>query len=133
MSGNAIPGRAYEEQYASLLEGSTIYVWNDMFDPYHNAVKDYYLVRGDLKGSWEGLPKEVVIVNWYFGAREKNLPFFADRGHRQVVAGYYDGPVEQAREWMKSAAKVKGVVGVMYTTWVHNYDHLEEFAKIVRE
>jgi len=22
MSGNAIPGRAYEEQYASLLEGS---------------------------------------------------------------------------------------------------------------
>ena len=37
----------------------TIYVWNDMFDPFHNAVNDYYLVRGDLKGSWEGLPKDV--------------------------------------------------------------------------
>src|SRR5205814_4305831 len=58
-------------QCVKLLEGSTIYVWNDMFDPFHNAVKDYYLVRGDLQGSREGLPKEVVIVNWHFGAREE--------------------------------------------------------------
>ncbi len=120
-------------QCVKLLEGSTIYVWNDMFDPFHNARNEYYLVRGDLKGSWEGLPKDVIIVNWHFGAREKNLPFFAERGHRQVIAGYYDGPVEKVRDWMSAAAKVKGVVGVMYTTWQHNYDHIEEFAKLVRE
>jgi hypothetical protein len=34
---------------------------------------------------------------------------------------------------MKSAAKVKGVVGVMYTTWQSNFTHLEEFAKFARE
>ncbi|HQU41655.1 MAG TPA: hypothetical protein PK867_02540 [Pirellulales bacterium] len=28
--------------------------WSDMFDPHHNAVKDSYLVNGDLAGSWEG-------------------------------------------------------------------------------
>jgi hypothetical protein len=116
-----------------LLPGSTVYVWNDMFDPFHNAVKDYYLVRGDLKGSWEGLDKDVVIVNWHFGAREKSMPFFAERGHRQVIAGYYDGPVDQVKEWLKTGAKVKGVVGVMYTTWKNNFDHLEEFAKACRE
>jgi hypothetical protein len=33
--------------------GGRIYVWSDMFDPHHNAHKDYYLVRGDLTGSWE--------------------------------------------------------------------------------
>src|SRR5262249_10240432 len=37
--------------------GGEIYVWSDMFDPNHNAHKDYYLVRGDLSGSWEGLSK----------------------------------------------------------------------------
>lgn len=116
-----------------LLEGSSIYVWNDMFDPYHNAVNNYYLVRGDLKGSWEGLPRDVIIVNWHFGARDKNLPFFADRGHRQVIAGYYDGPPEQVRDWRKSAAKVKGIVGIMYTTWRNDFSHLEEFAKYARE
>jgi hypothetical protein len=116
-----------------LLGGSTVYVWNDMFDPFHNAVDKYYLVRGDLKGSWEGLGKDVVIVNWNFGSREKSLPFFADRGHRQVLAGYYDGPVEQVKDWLRSAAKVKGVVGVMYTTWQNNFSHLEEFAKACRE
>jgi len=116
-----------------LLEGSTVYVWNDMFDPYHNAVNNYYLVRGDLKGSWEGLSKDVIIMNWYFGPREKNLPFFADRGHRQVLAGYYDHKPEQIKEWLKAAAKVKGVVGVMYTTWKQDYSNLEEFAKYARE
>ncbi|HXX92406.1 MAG TPA: hypothetical protein VEN81_02155 [Planctomycetota bacterium] len=116
-----------------LLEGSTVYVWNDMFDPFHNAVDKYYLVRGDLKGSWEGLEKDVVIVNWHFGAREKSLPFFADRGHRQVLAGYYDGPVDQVKEWLVSAAKVKGVIGVMYTTWRNDYSRLEDFAKACRD
>ena len=120
-------------QCVKLLEGSTIYVWNDMFDPFHNAVKDYYLVRGDLTGSWEGLPKDVILMNWHFGAREKSLPFFADRGHRQVIAGYYDAPPQQIKEWLKSASKVKGVVGVMYTTWQNKYDDLETFAKLVRE
>src|SRR5947208_12534365 len=29
--------------------GGRIYVWSDMFDPHHNAHKDYYLVHGDLR------------------------------------------------------------------------------------
>jgi hypothetical protein len=111
-----------------ILEGSTVHVWSDMFDPHHNAVKDYYLVRGDLAGSWEGLDPSVVIVNWNFDGREASLRFFADRGHRQVIAGYYDGLPGQVRQWLASAAKVKGVVGVMYTTWRSNFDDLEAFA-----
>lgn len=116
-----------------LLAGSTVYVWNDMFDPFHNAVKDYYLVRGDYKDSWEGLDKDVVIVNWHHGARDKNVPFFAGRGHRQVLAGYYDGPVAQVKDWVATGAKSKGIVGIMYTTWKQDYSKLEEFARLARE
>jgi hypothetical protein len=117
-----------------ILEGSTVYVWNDMFDPHHNAVdKNYYLVRGSLAGSWEGLPREVVIMNWNSGRAEKSLPFFAERGHRQVLAGYYDHDPRAIRKWLAAAATVKGVVGVMYTTWQHRYDDLEAFAKHVRD
>lgn len=116
-----------------LLAGSEAYVWSDMFDPHHNAVKDYYLVRGDLAGSWEGLDKNVIVVNWNFGKRDESLKFFADRGHRQVIAGYYDGKVDQIRQWLTSANKVQGVVGVMYTTWQNNYADLEAFAKLCKE
>ena len=70
--------------------GGNIYVWSDMFDPNHNAHRDYYLVRGDLSGSWEGLDKDVVIVPWYFEKRDASLKFFAERGHHQLIAGYYD-------------------------------------------
>lgn len=119
-------------QCVKLLAGREVYVWSDMFDPTHNAKKDYYLVRGSLEGSWEGLDPRVTIVNWNFDQRDRSLKFFAERGHRQVIAGYYDGPVEQVRQWLDAAGRVKGVVGVMYTTWQNKYDDLEKFAQLCR-
>ncbi|HEX2971855.1 MAG TPA: hypothetical protein VHP11_05955 [Tepidisphaeraceae bacterium] len=116
-----------------LLAGSTVYAWSDMFDPHHNAVKDYYLVRGNLAGVWEGLDPSVVVMNWNFDKRDQSLKFFADRGHKQVIAGYYDDTPDRIKEWLKSAEKVRGVVGVMYTTWANNYEDMETFAKLVKE
>jgi hypothetical protein len=119
---------------AKLLEGSTVYAWNDMFDPFHNAVKGpYYLVNGDLTGSWEGLDRSVVIMNWNFGKRADSLKFFADRGHRQILAGYYDSRPEQIRDWITAGNRVSGVIGVMYTTWRNDYSNIEAFAKLARE
>jgi hypothetical protein len=109
--------------------GGRIYVWSDMFDPHHNAHKDYYLVRGDLAGSWEGLDREVIIVPWYFEKREKSLRWFAERGHRQMIAGYYDDKPEQIRAWLDSARKFPGLEGVMDPIWQDNYDDLERFSE----
>jgi hypothetical protein len=116
----------------NLLSGSQAYVWSDMFDPFHNAHGDYYLVRGNYKNSWDGLNKNVIIVNWNFEHRDESLKFFADRGNKQIIAGYYDGDVGQIRDWLASANKVNGVIGVMYTTWQNKYDDLEAFAKLAR-
>jgi len=113
--------------------GGRVYVWSDMFDPNHNAHKNYYLVRGDLAGSWEGLDKGVIVVPWYLEKREATLKFFADRGHRQMIAGYYDSPPERVREWLTAASKVAGVEGVMYTTWERRFNDLERFSQIVGE
>jgi len=62
-----------------------------MFGPLHTAVPDpYYLVNDPFTNSWEGLDPPIKIINWHFGKRDQNLPFFANRGHQQVIAGYYD-------------------------------------------
>jgi hypothetical protein len=111
--------------------GGRIYVWSDMFDPNHNAHKNYYLVRGDLSGSWEGLDKDVIVVPWYFEKRRESLRFFAERGNRQVIAGYYDHDPKQILQWLDSARDVKGVMGVMYTTWQSDYSDLEEFGRLI--
>ncbi len=113
--------------------GGRIYVWSDMFDPNHNAHKDYYLVRGDLAGSWEGLDNDVIIVPWYFEKREPSMKFFAGRGHRQVIAGYYDHEPAQIRRWLGAARGINGVDGAMYTTWKRDYKNLEAFADAVRQ
>ena len=107
------------------------FVWSDMFDPHHNAHDNYYLVRGTLAGSWEGLAKDTVIVNWNSGKARQSLEFFAKRGHSQILAGYYDGRPDSIRGWLETAKALGGanVKGAMYTTWVGNYKHLEAFAK----
>jgi hypothetical protein len=116
-----------------LLAGADVYAWSDMFDPFHNAHDHYYLVNGDLAGSWAGLPASVTVMNWNFGKRDQSLKFFADRGNRQIIAGYYDGDVKRLLDWKKSTAGVKGVLGYMYTTWENHYADLEAFAKLARQ
>lgn len=114
--------------------GGRVYVWSDMFDPNHNAKRGpYYLVNGSLEGSWEGLDKDVIVLPWYFEKRAESLKFFADRGHRQVIAGYYDAKPERIADWLTAARATPGsVLGVMYTTWRNNFSDLEKFAEVVK-
>ncbi|MBN1461702.1 MAG: hypothetical protein JXA57_19400 [Armatimonadetes bacterium] len=108
-----------------------IWVWSDMFDPMHNAREgEYYLVNGSWEGSWEGLDPEIGIVNWAGFLRGRNLKWFSDRGHEQILSGYYDRDDDGRgiREWLAAAEGVAGVTGAMYTTWIPKYDSLEAWA-----
>jgi hypothetical protein len=106
-----------------------VVVWSDMFDPNHNAVDHYYLVDGSHAGSWEGLPATVDIANWNSGKAKASLQFFADRGHRQVIAGYYDDGLDNFTSWDAAAKGVPKVIGFMYTTWQAKYDDLEAYGR----
>ena len=117
--------------------GKSIYVWSDMFDPHHNARASgtYYLVKGEgpWHGSWKGLDKNITIVNWNGrpASRLASLKHFESLGCKQILAGYYDAAPERIAGWLGEAAKVKGVVGVMYTTWQRRYEDLETFAEFL--
>ena len=139
---NLTPGQLLADNAATCVKilrevnpGGRIYVWSDMFDPNHNAVKGpYYLVNGSLEGAWDGLDKDVIIVPWYYEKRAESLKFFADRGHRQVIAGYYDSKPARIKDWLGAAKATPGsVVGAMYTTWHRNYTDLEAFSRAMDE
>jgi len=115
----------------ALNPAAEMAVWSDMFDPNHNAVEKFYLVDGPLTDSWAGLPKEMIIANWNQG-KAKSLRWFADRGHRQIIAGYYDGDLSNLKRWEDAAAGVPNIIGFMYTTWQAKYDHLEEYGQALR-
>lgn len=122
-----------------------LYVWDDMFNPFHNAgaEDDYFLANGSLSGSWEGLdPNEVSMLTW--GPCNESEPvtpglptcrfrsgldFFARRGIHQILGGYYDySPCEGCPRSGAAAAErehafargVPLVDGYMYTTWGSN-------------
>jgi hypothetical protein len=111
-----------------LSPSSRIYVWSDMFDPHHNAHDNYYLSRGGMQGSWEGLDPDVIVATWFFDKRDESLEWFSSRGHETLIAGYYDQRPERARDWLEAAAKVRGTIGIMYTSWYDKYEDLETFA-----
>jgi hypothetical protein len=104
-------------------------IWSDMFDPSHNAIGDFYLVNGDLSGSWEGLPQEMIVVNWNHGKAADSLPFFGKRGHEQVLAGFYDSDPRRIASWLAAGQSTRGVTGAMYTTWQNDFSQLEAFAQ----
>ncbi|MBN1808085.1 MAG: hypothetical protein JW909_03390 [Planctomycetes bacterium] len=111
--------------------GKPVFVWSDMFDPHHNAHAGYYLVNNTIEGSWEGLPPEVIVMKWGGGDRARpGLEFFSRRGHKQMLAAYYDSDVvADYRMWDTAARDVPGVIGTMYTTWANDYRALERFAR----
>lgn len=119
--------------------GKPLYVWSDMFDPNHNAMKKgtYYLVKGDGPwfGAWQGLPADVAIMNWQMNpaSRCDTLRHFSALGHRQILAGYYDSSPGMISGWLQDAKGISGVDGVMYTTWQNNYSHTREFIKAAGE
>jgi len=112
--------------------GADIYVWSDMFDPTHNAVDGYYLVDGDLSGTWDGLQEENIVMNWHH-LTTGSLAHFEALGLRQVIAGYYDSGdgSGSAAEDLVAAGGVEGVVGYMYTTWGADYTELEAYAETI--
>jgi hypothetical protein len=114
----------------SVNPRARILVWNDMFDPHHNAVDSYYLVKGSLKGSWEGLSRDVIVANWNGGKARESLAFFDGRGHRQLIGGYYDADdLSNFQNWDRAGRDIKGVIGFMYTTWENKYALLESYGK----
>jgi hypothetical protein len=133
--------------------GKPLYVWSDMFDPNHNARKDYYLANNTFAGSWKGLDRDVVVVKW--GLPEKadaSLEFFSRHVDDVMIAAFYDEDVAKNRAaWANAAGAAMGVAGetpssrgaapaavgaapniagFMYTTWRGDYSKLEEFARL---
>lgn len=110
-------------------------VWSDMFDPYHNAVDDYWYTRESTKGSWEGLDRDIIVGNWNQGRRAQSLAFFSEQGHRQLIATYYDrGNWQQVtKDWLEAARTYHNIDGIIYATWSNKYDDLEAFMELVQK
>ena len=103
-----------------------------MLDPNHNAHGNYYLVEGDFTGSWNHVPKDLVIAVWGGEPREKSLRFFSEQGFRTIVACYYDAEnLDEVKGWLQIARPLTNVRGFMYTPWQRKYELLPEFGELL--
>ena len=125
--------RRCTEILKSVNPQARIVVWSDMFDPHHNAVDSYYLVNGSLKGSWEGLSRDVIIANWNGGKARESLAFFDGRGHRQIIAGYYDvDDLSNFQTWDRGRAERHGRHRLHVHDLGHKYGLLEKYGEALK-
>lgn len=123
-------------QYEAIRKANPkaeIAAWADMFAPTDNAHNHYYCVKGDITGSWNLVPKDILMVVWENGHGPIALKHFADNGFRTLAGAYYDhNDLENDRKWLKACNETPGCQGLMYTTWQTKYGLLEDFAEMVK-
>ena len=111
-----------------------IAAWADMFAPTDNAHDHYYCVKGDITGSWNLVPKDILMVVWENGHGPIALKHFADNGFRTLAGAYYDhNDLDNDRRWLEACNATPRCQGMMYTTWQRKYGLLEDFADMVRK
>lgn len=116
----------------SVRPDAKIYAWSDAFDPWHNAKEQYGGCQGSFVGIWDLIPRDLSLVCWHFGIRDKDLPFFAARGLGIVAGAYYDAKdVSRDEKWVETLNRTKGATGLLYTTWEGRYGQLENFGNMI--
>jgi len=109
-----------------------VYTWSDMFDPNHNAREKYYLIDGSFQGTWNYIPKDLVIACWYYEKRNLSLSFFSKLGYQTLAGAYYDADdLQNPKDWLESLDRTRGATGIMYTTWENKYQLLPAFGDLV--
>jgi hypothetical protein len=131
-----ILGDCLSRQVAMIREANPkaeIAVWSDMLDPNHNGRKNpYYLVNGDFDGSWNHIPKDMIIAVWGRKVRPESFEHFSGLGFRTLGAAYYDTDnLEDVPAWIEIMQRTKGSTGMMYTTWLAKYKLLPDFARLL--
>ena len=115
-----------------------VYIWSDMFDPHHNGQQNqgesYYLVDGTFNGSWNHIPKDLIIGVWGRRVRTKSLEHFSGLGFKIIAAAYYDtDDLKDVDGWLEALEATPGGLGIMYTTWLDKYELLPEFGDLISQ
>ena len=113
-----------------------IVIWSDMLDPNQNADSlkwsTYYHVSESYHGSWNYIPKDLIIACWYNKIRRKSLDHFSGLGFRTIAAAYYDADdLENPKQWLAELDDTPGAQGIIYTSWRNKYELLGPFGDLV--
>ena len=137
LSPAQLMGDAVSRQHAIIRKvdpKAEIAAWADMFSPTDNARNNYYCVKGDITGSWNHIPKDILMVVWENGHGPVSLKHFADNGFRTLAGAYYDhANLDNDLKWVEWCNATPGCQGLMYTTWQQKYGLLEDFADMVKK
>jgi hypothetical protein len=111
-----------------------VYTWADMFDPNANAKAKYFKVDGSFEGSWDYVPKDLIMACWIYEYRQKSLEFFSEHGFQTLGSPYYDKKsLDDTQGWYDELLKTDGAVGIMYTTWKNDFSFLTKFADYINQ
>lgn len=121
-----------------VLPDVTLYAWGDMFDENQNACANYFLNDGTYVGGADLLPKDIIMAPWWCDVADKALARFSAIGLKTLVMGYYDvrpvdATIKECRRWIDAMNKTPGCLGIVFTPWSRNYQHMPIYSHTLRK
>ena len=129
--GNCITRQA--QMIRALNPKAEIALWGDMLDPEHNAKSVFFTVPGGYAGSWNYIPKDLILCPWNDGIAEKSLAHFSGLGMRTIAGAYYDegADLKTSRKWVDLLGKTPKSIGIIYFTWENKFQLMGAFGDMV--
>jgi hypothetical protein len=104
------------------------FVWSDMLDPNHNGHDgDFFFVEDGFYYSWQNTPSDVVMVPWLNPIRDDSLQFLSQQGFQTLWSADRALGGGDPTSFLVSLDQTPGARGIMYTTWVRDYDLAGDF------
>ncbi len=116
-----------------------LYMWGDLFDPNHNGDeregKYYFHVHGNYSGSWNYIPKDMVMIPWWDEIMEKSVQHFDSLGFKTISGCYYDRDDDFSilKKMMKDLKKYDSHTGFMYCSWEDKFDLVSAFGDLLKQ
>jgi len=117
-----------------VTPNAEIFVWSDMYDPYHNANRRLGACNGTFEGVCDLIPKDIGMMLWYGEKVNQSAPYFTERGHALMGSICCDGKdvARDVRTWKERLSPYPEVRGYMYTTWINEYSKIGTFVENLR-
>lgn len=113
------------ETIRAVRPDAEVYGWADMFIPTQNG-------KGEWTDAWKHVPKDFIMCDWSERASNESVGFLSSHGFAVIGSMCKDGAhsLRSGEAWMDRLRTIPNAKGLIFTTWVNDYECLEDFGKL---
>lgn len=115
-----------------------LFIWDDMFNPLHNARERFQMqfggIRGETSSALDLIPQDTIFMIWWYDEKEPfnkltdSSSYFSEKGFKYLITGWKNK--DAISKWSKVTAQDENCLGIIATAWSGWKSDLENIKSI---